>query len=438
MELRDLVVTPLIVFLVYGVAFVIYPVATNNDTRKYFFPAMTLKMIGAVLVGVLYQFYYGEGDTLAFHRHGSREIWNAFVDSPIKGVRLFLTPNHPDASTYSYASRMWYTSDAKSLVVIRLAFIFDLFTFSSYSATAVLFSALSFIGGWLLFLTFYQILPEHKGWLAFAILFLPSIIFWGSGLLKDTVTLAFLGIATYCLYGLFIKKKGGILEVILLLISVYVLFSVRKFILQAYLPSVILWVMVNYLSKVRDSMLKILLIPLLSIFIVSASFYAIVNVGKGDSQYSLDKISQTAKTTAYDIRFWTGKDAGSGYYLGELDGSFESLIVLAPQAINVTLFRPYLWEVKNPLMLVSAVESLFLLIVTLYFLFKCRSHLSVSIREPTVIFCLCFSLAFSFAVGVSTFNFGTLARYKIPAIPFYLVGLIMFQKNKGREQIYDQ
>jgi hypothetical protein len=48
-----------------------------------------------------------------------------------------------------------------------------------------------------------------------------------------------------------------------------------------------------------------------------------------------------------------------------------------------------------------------------------------SFQDPTILFCLVFSLIFAFAVGVSTYNFGTLMRYKIPLMPFYCVGLVL-------------
>ncbi|VAW29629.1 hypothetical protein MNBD_BACTEROID06-29, partial [hydrothermal vent metagenome] len=36
---------------------------TDNTNRKYFLPALSLKMTGALLMGLLYYFYYGGGDT---------------------------------------------------------------------------------------------------------------------------------------------------------------------------------------------------------------------------------------------------------------------------------------------------------------------------------------------------------------------------------------
>ena len=110
------------------------------------------------------------------------------------------------------------------------------------------------------------------------------------------------------------------------------------------------------------------------------------------------------------------------------------MLRLAPQAINVSLFRPYLWEVRNPLMLLSAMESLALLFFTLFALYKCRFNLFRTISEPTILFCVLFSVSFAFAVGVSTFNFGTLTRYKIPLLPFYFFAVIlMIYSNKDRK-----
>ncbi|HRA12632.1 MAG TPA: hypothetical protein PKX31_13225, partial [Chitinophagaceae bacterium] len=51
-------------------------------------------------------------------------------------------------------------------------------------------------------------------------------------------------------------------------------------------------------------------------------------------------------------------------------------------------------------------------------------------------FCLVFTLIFAFAVGISSYNFGTLSRYKIPCLPFYAVALIViFYKNKRPNQL---
>ncbi|MBX2947096.1 MAG: hypothetical protein KF725_14795 [Cyclobacteriaceae bacterium] len=424
MELRDLITTPLVLLLVYIIAYLVRPRVTDAVNRKYFFPALTLRIFGALALGFLYQFYYDGGDTFNYHTHGSRHVWEAFMDSPLLGWKLLTSSGEYGQGTYAYASQIPFYTDPSSFFVIRVAALFDLITFSSYSATVVFFAVISFCGAWALFIAFYCHSPQIHRWVALATLFVPSVIFWGSGLLKDTLTLAAVGILTYCADKIFIHRRYSLVTGIVLVLSVLIIYAVKKYILLCFLPALLLWIYADKLSRIRSVVVKILILPLIAFLLIGSGYYAIYLIGKDDARYSLDRIAITAQITAYDIGFYTGKDAGSSYSLGELDGTFFGMLSKAPEAINVSLFRPYIWEVKNPLMLLSALESSLLLFLTVYILYRSRWKFSFLFRNPTVIFCLVFSITFAFAVGVSTFNFGTLARYKIPLLPFYLLALI--------------
>lgn len=434
MEFRDLIVTPVVLFLVYLIAYVIRPRVSDKITQKFFFPALHVKVLGALALGFLYQFYYSGGDTFNFHTHGSRHVWEAIMDNPLKGLRLLFTGGENIHGLYKYTSKIPFYNDPSSYMVIRIAAFFDLFTFSTYSATALCFAFMSFIGSWMLFLTFYRIKPEQVTLIAIATLFVPSVFFWGSGLLKDTVTLASLGVATFLIQRIFIFRKMSLLAILGLLLSLIIIYSIKKYILLCYLPAVLLWIYASNLAKIKSIIFKLMLLPLLVSVIIASGYFAIVQVAKDDARYNLDRIAYTARETAYDIAYWTGRDAGSSYTLGELDGSFQGLLKLAPEAINVSMFRPYLWEVRNPLMLMSALESFALLLLTIYVVLRARTLIFQSLLNSNVLFCLVFSITFAFAVGVSTFNFGTLSRYKIPMVPFYLVALVFIHDHSKRER----
>jgi hypothetical protein len=177
-------------------------------------------------------------------------------------------------------------------------------------------------------------------------------------------------------------------------------------------------------------MLRIILVPLVTIACIALSYLSITTITEGDKKYSIENIALTSKITAYDIRYGWGARSGdgSGYSLGELDGTWQSMIKLAPGAINVSLFRPYPWEVSNPLMALSALEGLATLFITLLVLFRVRARIFRYVKAD-VIFCLVFALIFAFGVGVSTFNFGTLSRYKIPLLPFYWSALAIIYSS---------
>lgn len=434
MELRDFVVTPLVIFAVYAFAYAVRPYVTDSVTRRYYFPALTLKIIGAIALGTVYQFYYQGGDTFAYHTHGSRPIWEAFMTSPGRGIELLFSSGDMTGRNWDITNTIWYYRDQHSFFIIRIASIFDLITFSSYSGTATLFAAVSFVGGWSLFKTFYRHSTEAHRWLAISCLFIPSVIFWGSGILKDTITLSFLGIATWCFERLFIQKRFRFTVLLLLFLSCYVMYAVKVYILMCFLAAAIVWAFLVHFFKIRSLVLRILSLPFVAAAVVGFVYFSVKTIVADDPRYSIDKLAETAMITAYDIRYWTGKDAGSGYSLGELDGTLRSVVKLAPAAVNVSLFRPYLWEVKNPLMIMSAVESLANLLITVFVFYRLRSTMFRFIQKPEVVFCFVFAISFALGVGVSTYNFGTLARYKIPLMPFYFIGLTLVYYAWKRER----
>ncbi|HEY0653538.1 MAG TPA: hypothetical protein VGD65_10430 [Chryseosolibacter sp.] len=436
MELRDLIVTPILIIIVFVVAYVVRPYVTDGITRRYFLPALALRILGALALGFIYQYYYDGGDTYNYHTHGSRHMWEAFMDSPGKGFQIFWHGSSDLTGVYQYASRIVFLDDPGSFMIVRLAFLGDILTFSSYSATAVLFSIFSFIGMWMFFLTFYNKYPHLHRRLAIAAFFIPSAFFWGSGLLKDTVTLGCLGIAVYAADQIFIRSRVNPIKLTLLILSLILLYKIKVYILMALLPAAIVWIFLSRIQSIRYTVVKFVLFPVALVLSIGLGFFAMIRTGASSEKYSIDNIARTAQITAYDIRYYTGKDAGSGYSIGELDGTWQSMVRLAPAAVNATLFRPYLWEVKNPLMLLAALEAFLFLIGVLYIVFTTRSALFRGLRNPDVLFMLMFSLTFAFAVGVSTFNFGTLVRYKIPLLPFFGVMLtLMLDYSKSLRKL---
>lgn len=434
MEARDLIVTPVWIVVIYLIAYLIRPRVTDEVNRVYFIPALTVKIIGALSVGIVYQFYYGGGDTYNYHSHGSRHVWEAFMDSPLKWFKLVFGDGLDEGGIYQYASKIAYWRDQSSYAVVRVASIFDVLTFSTYSATAILFASFSFVGVWLLFLTFYRTYQDLHRPLAMAIIFIPSVFFWGSGLLKDTLTLGCLGMATFAVHHIFILHRLSLRCILILFVAIIGLYEVKIYILMIFIPSAIGWVFLSNLELLRSIVLKAMLFPLVAAVAVITGYLALVKASEDNVKYSLNSISQTAQSTAYDILYYTGKDAGSGYSLGDLDGSFGSMVRLAPQAVNVSLFRPYLWEVNNPLMLLSGLESSFFLVYSLLILFRENIRIIRALRQPDIFFALVFSITFAFAVGVSTYNFGTLVRYKIPLLPFFALALVLIADYSKRER----
>ena len=95
MDLKDLLITPIVLLVIYLVAYGVRPFFTNAVTRRYFIPGLTAKVVGAIAVGVVYQFYYGggkaSGDTFNYFAN-AEIIVEAFSDSFSTGMEAVAGP----------------------------------------------------------------------------------------------------------------------------------------------------------------------------------------------------------------------------------------------------------------------------------------------------------------------------------------------------------
>jgi hypothetical protein len=75
------------------------------------------------------------------------------------------------------------------------------------------------------------------------------------------------------------------------------------------------------------------------------------------------------------------------------------------------------------------------MLFTIYIVFKTGliKFFKLVSSDPLIMYCFLFSCVFALFVGASTLNFGSLVRYKIPCMPFYLISLfLIYDKVKQR------
>ncbi len=433
MGIKDLLITPIWLLIVYLVAYQVRPLVANTLTRRYFIPGLTAKVIGAMAVGFVYQFYYGGGtpggDTFNYFQQ-SGIVVDAFADSPLIGWKLLWADGKYTLEIMEYASRIYWFRSPTEFFIIKICAVLGLLTLHTYSATAVLFAAISYSGVWALYRSFNKFFPTLYKEFALATLFIPSVFFWGSGVLKDTVTLGALGWATWAIVRLFFEKKGLLVATAMLFLSLYTIYAIKIYIVLCFLPAAILWVFLSNIEKVPSKLLRVVIAPFVIAIACVLGYCAMLKVGEDSTRYSLDNMAQTAEITARYLTYVGETQGGSVYTLGDdYDYSLAGMLRKFPLAVNVTLFRPYLWEVRNPVMLLSALESLAALWLTLLVIYQSGigQLFKNMLARPIVIFCLVFAIAFSFSVGISTYNFGSLVRYKIPMFPFYMAGLFILR-----------
>lgn len=435
MDTKDIFLTPIYLVLIYIMAYWAKGSFTNRYTEKYFIPALTVKLVGAIGLGIIYQFYYGggkpSGDTFNYFRQ-SQIIAEAFSNSFSTGLKLLLAQGEFDPDTRQYASRiLWYNSSTEYFV-IKIAAFFGLLCFNTYTVIGLFFALSSFTGMWAMYRTFLKIFPQLYKEFALAVFFLPSVFFWGSGLMKDSVTIGALGWLFYGFYATFIQKKNLLLSAFITFAAAYVIYSVKVYILLSFLPPALFWVFTENNRQIKSAALRSLARPLFIGLGLVVAYLGATRLTEGDTRYDIENIGERTKINSEYLS--TFQASGSAYHIGTFDGSLSSMVVVAPQAIIVALYRPFLWEVRNPVMLLSAIEATMFIFLTIRFFFKTgffKTLLLIS-SKPILTFCFVFALVLAFGVGTNSGNFGTLVRYKIPLMPFYLSALYIMQSYVKR------
>lgn len=427
MNFLEVAVTLVYLALLLMIGYGIRSALTTPLTKRYFVPALALKLIGAVCVGLIYYLYYGGGDTVAYYDHGAQHIFDAFLESPALGLDLIFGENVRNGQNIEYTSKIWVYRDSPSYSVVRFAGFLNLFAFNTYGGTACLFGFFSFLFVWRLFKIITELRPELHKEFAIACFALPSVFFWGSGILKDTITFAFLCGLIASALEIYYFKKNILKNILIIGVSGFFIFNIKIYILIALVPAIGYLFLFGPITNLKNKALKLVATPVILVIFGSLSFLGMRSIGQTSARYKLEEVSATAEETARWIHYVSEQSGGASYSLGDYDFSATGVLKKTIPAIWVTLFRPHPWEVRNPVMLLSALESLFFL----YLLFSLVKKLSwrnfrkIIKHDLLIPFSLIFTLLFSWAVGLTTYNFGSLVRYKIPMMPFFIIALYL-------------
>jgi hypothetical protein len=246
-----------------------------------------------------------------------------------------------------------------------------------------------------------------------------------------------LGWITYGTFQILINGKIRPGSLLMLLFCTYIIFITKVYILIAFIPSLALWVFLRYSYRIRYRVLRMLLLPVVLATVAGGFLYVSTAYADLFGVYSLDKFAQRSEITR-DYIYESGEEESSSYSLGEIDPTIGSMLSKFVPAVNVTLFRPYVWEARKPIVFFNALESFALLFLALKLLFQVglRGVGSAIGSDPTIQFLLIFTAIFAFSIGISTYNFGSLSRYRIPCLPFFALamGLIYFRKFSPEER----
>jgi hypothetical protein len=435
MGYSDLILFPIYTYLFYLLFSYRRKKIKDPILRKYHLIAFWVKVFATVAMSV-FNVWISPGDSTTLYFPEGLNIFHLILHNPDNIKWIFVTGKNFDFNLLLNEFTQGYFASESNYFVIRLVAILSFVSFGTYSVINLFFSMIALTGIWKLFVFFYELYPKLHKQLAIAILFFPTVVFWSCGILKDPICIGALGWLAYSIYQALFKKTNITGNLLIAFISAWVLSVVKPYILYSFLPFFTFYLVQANLYLIKNTVLKtftflvIVCVGVLGVIALSDTLQ------KEMGNFAVEKLASSVKGQQSNF-IAMADQAESSFSLGvEYDGSIGSLVKVAPAAINATLFRPYLWESKKLSTLLSSLESLSLMLFTLYVLIKAGPILffKTIFSNPMVTFCFFYSILFALFIGTTTLNFGTLVRYKIPCMPFYTIALILINQQRLASQ----
>lgn len=404
----------------------------DDPVLKYYHKQGFWIKIIAVIPFTLFNSVLSPGDSFILYYTEGVNIGRLIMHDFSHIKWLYLPSLDFDQTLLKNPYNLGYLRAENNYMIVRITTALSFFALNKYVILNLFFSMIAFSGAWRLYRFFYEQYPHLHKQFAIAILYLPTFVFWSSGILKDPICTGAIGWITYSLYEIFYKKKNLISNTVIILIFGYLLFMIKVYILISYLPFFFLYLVLKNVNLIKSRILRISFVLGLIVLTVTMFTTVMQELAGTLGTYGGESITQNIST--YQKAYAEQEDASSNFSLGvEFDGTVSSLIKIAPAAIIATLYRPFFWESKKLSTLLSSAESLAVMLFTLIVLYKSGPYnfLRAILKDPVIMYCILFALLFALFVGATTANFGTLVRYKIPCIPFYIIALFLIQdRNK--------
>lgn len=435
----------LLSFMYMGMALMVFWVyirfRKNEDPAyDWFIPALFFKFIGGIAVLMIYGYYYPGGDTYSYFDN-TKVLVRLTSQDPGAALNFLMGDN----SWESYAKftfetgRPWADlyADDNAWAISRYTYPFVILGLGRIMTSTIIFNVFAFIGPWKLFKFLNQRYPGQTARLAFAIFFIPSCIFWGSGLYKDSFTLSATLWILYSIMAISFERKRVALNVFLILVNSYIIISVKPYIFVALMPAALILFLYSSVQNIRNKALRVLVLPMGTAILVVGGLSAYSYLSPSLGKYgNMDSMMEKLVVTRED--FINNKTYSSNFFdIGDFDPTLGGIARKAPLAFIYGLFGPFPWQVANPVMAISSLEGMLFLVLFVIALRNVlfRKGASKVLSDPVIIGFLIFSLMFIIFVGLSTANYGSLVRYRIPALPLFFFCVMYIIGKTRRDQL---
>ena len=373
--------------------------------------AFGVKVLAGAAYGYIFYHFFGGDDTWLYHRQGLHEKDLLLLHPGEYFSELNpLIPFHRNA-TFSAGLRNLFWDLEYNLTVKPQAF-FNLISGGNYYINIVFFSFITFWGHYWFFSLLTRTFPEQrKKWLLL-VFFFPPLLFWLSGYRGDGLLFFFTSLVLLQGHRWLKTRSGWALTWIITGLSgALIMRAPAALLLLPALLSVV--IAERFKVKTWKSFALVYAIGLILVF---------------GSDSIIPSVSPVKMVTGKQAEFFA-LQGNTRFQLDTLQPTPGSFLRVLPQAALNVFFRPFPWEAKGPLQLVSSADTWLFWVAFIWMLFRYRDSWSTRFSHPLLLFLLISGATLFIFIGYTVPFPGAIVRYK--AIPeLFLWCWLAYTHNK--------
>ena len=384
------------ILMLIGLAITGYKISHKSGIISFYWWGIALKLSAGIGLGLLYSHYYTSGDSWAMFNEAIKLSGVAFA-SASRFLDIYIL------SDYSAIPDFTYIFQPRAAFMTKILALLALITNHNYWLSACYLSMFSFFSFWLAANTIYKLF-DSKITAVLPTLFFPSIVFWSSGVIKESVAIGSLAGVLAILVSAYYKKRVDWMNMLLLLIGLLLLLYLKYY----YAAILIVTFATIFITRAILPKTSKTYVEMGSILIVFTAILGIASLSHPnfwpsrflsvmvDNYYQFLKNSSTENVVMFN----------------NLSPTIGSFLFYSPKALFAGLFYPLWMKSFNIIKLASVTENWLVLISFIYAL---RWFKPPKLRDDRLLLLglLLFVLTSAIFITYSTPNLGTLARFKI-------------------------
>lgn len=386
-----------------------------------------LKILAGTALWAIYTWVYtvrADADIFKYF-DDSAVMFSALADRPLDFVKMLFSFSNDNAyfdERYYKVMNHWYREYESNMhndahTIIRFNAALRVISFGEFHVHTVFAAFLSLTGTLALYRAFVDFLPGRERLLAIAVFLIPSVLFWGSGGIKESLLFFGLGILIWQWFKL-LSNEMTPMGILMIAGASVLLFHLKLYVIASLAPGLAMLFLERFARRVPFALRTAL--------ILFGTVWLALNLHHLLPGFNVLEILAVKQRDFIGLAQAT--NAGSFIMPERLTPTIGSFIMQTPHALFMTLLGPLFHPSSGAFGIMAVVENTVILLAVAMMLYYRLPSRSVDHILLTAL--LTYIVMLALVIGWTTPVMGALVRYRVPLLPFALIAAALILDHR--------